>query len=100
MKLRIKVALCMLLGLLALMSAAAVLGDLGVLPASAEGQGYVLRTYHGRIGLFWPPEAAEPAEVTDILVRDLPLGDQMELAAGITVEDHAAAVHMLEDYGG
>lgn len=99
MKLRVKVALCMLLGLFALMSAAAVLGDLGVIPAAAEGQGYVLREYRGRIGLFWPPEAEEPAELTDILVRDLPLGDRLELAAGVTVPDHAAAVRMLEDYG-
>ena len=99
MKLRIKVALCLLLILFAAMSLAVVLGSLGVLPVAAAGETYVLREYDGYIGVFYPGDAEAPSAVTDIRVKELPLGDRMELAAGVSVSDYGAVLRLLEDYG-
>ncbi len=98
MKLRIKIALCMLLILLAALSLTAVMGSLGVLPVSAAAEGYMLRDYDGYIAVWFPGGDAGPATVTDIRVRDLPLGDRAELAAGVTVSDYGAVLRLLEDY--
>lgn len=99
MKLRVKVALCIMLAVFAAMSLAAVLESLGAIPASGGGEGYLLREYGGYIAVFRPPEAVSPAYVTEIRVRDLPLGDRTELASGVTASDGAAVARLLEDYG-
>lgn len=99
MKLKVKIALCVLLAVFAVISLTAVLGSLGVIPVSAAGQSYMLREYDGFIGVFSPADAETPMTVTDIRVRALPLGDQIELRAGVNVSDYGAVVRLLEDYG-
>lgn len=96
---KVKIALCIALALLAAVSLAAVLGSLGALPADAVGDGYLLREVDGRVGVYYPADAAEPARITDIRVADLPTGDRMALAAGVRVSDEDAAARLLEDYG-
>lgn len=99
MKQTVKIALCVLLTLFAFASLAAVLGSLGVLPAGAMGTGYLLKDVDGRIGVFYPADAETPTMLTDVLVRDLPLGDRLELTAGVRVSDYGAVTRLLEDYG-
>ncbi len=103
MRLRIKIALCVLLVIFAGISLLAVLGRIGVLPAlaapaSADGA-YLLREWEGYVGVFCPPDADRPATVTDIRVRDLPLTDRLALAGGVSAEDYRDVVGLLEDYG-
>lgn len=100
MKAKLKVALCALLLVFAALSLAAVLGSLGVLPAAAaEESAYMLREYDGYIGVFYPAESETPTNLTDIRVRDLPLSDRLELAAGIGAADYGQVVRLLEDFG-
>ena len=99
MRRRAKAALCFVLVLFAAASLAAVLGSLGALPAGSVGPGYALREVDGRIGVFSPADAEEPSLITGIRVEDLPLGDRLELAAGVTVSDRGALARLLEDYG-
>lgn len=99
MKLRVKVALGLLLALFAAMSLAAVLGSLGVVPAAAEGEPYLLREYQGNVAVFRPDSGERPVQVTDIRVAELPMGDRAELAAGVSASDYGAVVRLLEDYG-
>lgn len=100
MKLRIKIILCAALVLFAAVSLAAVLGGLGVIPASAVGEeSYVLREYDGYVGVFYPAQEEEPTILTDIRVRELPIADRMELAVGIDVTDYSSVVGLLEDFG-
>lgn len=99
MKRKVKIILCLVLTLFAAASLAAVLGSLGALPAGAMEQTYLLREQDGRICVFYPADAEEPAMVTDIRVRDLPLGDRLELTAGVSVSDYGAVARLLEDYG-
>lgn len=94
-----KIALCILLMLFACASLAVVLGSLGVLPAGAMGPGYLLRDVDGRIGVYCPADAETPTMLTDVLVRDLPLGDRVALTNGIRVSDYGAVTRLLEDYG-
>ena len=96
---RTKIVLCVLLAAFAAVSLASVLGSLGVLPAGAMGETYLLRNVDGRIGVFCPADAETPAMVTDIRVRDLPLGDRLELTSGVRVSDYGAVARLLEDYG-
>lgn len=96
---RMKIFLCVLLAVFAVVSLAAVLGSLGVLPAGAMGDTYLLRSVDGRIGVFYPADAQTPAMVTDIQIRDLPLGDRIELTTGVSVSDYGAVARLLEDYG-
>lgn len=96
---QLKWILCLMLAVFAAASLAAVLGSLGVLPAGAMGQYYMLREVDGRIGVFYPADAEEPSMITDISVRDLPMGDRLELAAGVSVSDYGAVTRLLEDYG-
>ncbi len=98
MKEKWKVAACLLLVLFAAMSLAAVLGDLGAIPAAAM-EGYVLRECNGVIGVFSSMDVEKPRELTDIRVDGLPLGDQLELARGVEAADYGAMVRLLEDYG-
>jgi len=95
---RVKVAACILLMLFAAMAAAAVLGDLGVIPAASMG-GYVLRDCGGYIGIYGAADDTVPREMTDIRVDRLPLGDQLELARGVEAGDYGAVIRLLEDYG-
>lgn len=99
MKLRVKVALCIALALFAAASLAAVLGSLGAVPASAEGEAYLLRECDGYIGVYYPVDAAEPREITDIRVAELPLEDQEALRGGVSASDEEALARLLEDYG-
>lgn len=99
LKRNLKIALCLLLAAFACVSLAAVLGSLGVLPAGAMGAGYLLRDVDGRIGVFYPADAETPTMLTDVRVRDLPLGDRLELTAGVRVSDYGAVARLLEDYG-
>ena len=99
MKRKAKLILCVLLAVFAAASLAAVLGSLGALPAGAMGQNYLIKEVDGRIGVYYPAGAEEPAMLTDIRVRDLPLGDRLELAAGVSVSDYGAVARLLEDYG-
>ena len=94
-----KIVLCILLMVFAGVSLVVVLGSLGVLPAGAMGTGYLLRDVDGRIGVFFPADADTPAILTDVRVRDLPLGDRLELTAGVHVSDYGAVARLLEDYG-
>lgn len=98
MKLRFKIAACILLMLFAAMSLAAVLGDLGVIPTAAM-EGYVLRTCGGYIAVYSSADAQTPREITAIRVDGLPLGDQLELARGVEAGDYGAVLRLLEDYG-
>lgn len=98
MKLKFKIAACILLMLFAAMSLAAVLGNLGVIPTAAMG-GYVLRNCGGYIGIYGSAEEDYPRELTNIRVDDLPLGDQLELARGVEARDYSAVIRLLEDYG-
>ena len=99
MKQNVKLLLCLLLAVFALASLASVLGSLGALPVSAMGQTYLLKDVDGTIAVFHPADAEEPSILTDIRVGDLPLGDRLELAAGVAVSDYGAVVRLLEDYG-
>ena len=99
MKRNVKIALCILLMVFACASLAVVLGSLGVLPAGAMGPGYLLKDVDGRIGVYYPADAEKPTMLTDVLVRDLPLGDRVELTNGIRVSDYGAVARLLEDYG-
>ena len=99
MKRNVRLALCLLLALFAAASLAAVLGSLGALPAGVVGETYLLREVDGVIGVFYPADAAEPSVLTDIRVRDLPLGDRLELITGVSVSDYGAVARLLEDYG-
>ncbi len=99
MKLKVKITLCALLALFAVLCLGAVLSGLGVIPAAATEQTYLLREWNGYIGIFCPADAPRPSTVTDIRVADLPLGDRLELKAGIGVTDYRAAAQLLEDYG-
>ena len=99
MKRNVKIALCLLLAVFACVSLAAVLGGLGVLPAGAMGPGYLLRDVDGRIAVFYPADAEAPIMLTEIRVRDLPLGDRLELTSGVRVSDYGAVSRLLEDYG-
>ncbi len=99
MQRKIRLILCLLLTVFAAASLIAVLGSLGALPAGAVGETYTLREVDGRIGVFCPSDADEPSVLTEIRVRDLPMGDRLELISGVTVSDYGAAVRLLEDYG-
>ena len=99
MKQNTKIVLCILLLVFACASLAVVLGSLGVLPAGAMGPGYLLKDVDGRIGVYYPSDAETPTMLTDVLVRDLPLGDRVELTNGIRVSDYGAVARLLEDYG-
>ena len=67
--------------------------------AAAEEQDYLLREYEGYIGIYYPAESEYPTTVTNIRVRDLPLTDRVELAAGIGAEDYGSVIQLLEDFG-
>jgi len=99
MKRNTKIVLCILLMVFACASLAVVLGSLGVLPAGAMGPGYLLKDVDGRIGVYYPADAETPTMLTDVLVRDLPLGDRVALTNGIRVSDYGAVARLLEDYG-
>ncbi len=88
--------LCGLLAVFAAISVMTVLGDIGVLSASAEEGAYVLREHEGYVGVFYPGEETDPTMVTDIRVRDLPAGDRRQLAEGIPAEDHQQMLDLLE----
>ncbi|MCD7769841.1 MAG: hypothetical protein LUH36_07010 [Oscillospiraceae bacterium] len=103
MRARIKIILCLLLALFAIISLGAVLAGLGLLPeedvsASAE-QGYLLREWNGYVGVFCPPDAESPVMITDIPVRALPISDRLSLAGGIGAEDYGSVIRLLEDFG-
>ena len=102
MRLRLKVALCVLLVIFAAMSLISVLSGLGVLPtaapASADGA-YLLREWEGYIAVFCPPGAETPTTITDIRVRSLPLSDRLSLTGGVSAADYREVVRLLEDYG-
>ena len=99
MKTRMKIALCLLLALFALVSLTAVLGGLGVIPAVAASDAYMLREYDGYIGVYYPAESEAPTTVTRIRVGGLPLPDRLALKSGVTAQDYDAVVRLLEDYG-
>ncbi len=99
MKLRVKVALCIALAVFAAVSLAAVLGSIGSVPASAESEAYLLRACDGYIGIYYPMDAEEPTEVTDIRVAALPAEDQEALRLGVSASNEEALVRLLEDYG-
>lgn len=99
MKLRVKLALCIALAIFAAVSLAAVLGSIGAVPASTEGGAYLLRDCGGYIGVFYPADASEPAEMTGIRVSELPPEDQETLQAGISASNREALARLLEDYG-
>ena len=99
MQRRIKFILCLVLALFAAASLISVLGSLGALPVGAVGETYTLREVDGRIGVFSPSDADEPFILTEIRIRDLPLGDRLELMSGVSVSDYGAVVRLLEDYG-
>ena len=88
MKLRMKILLTVLLAVFAAVSLMAVLTDLGV-----------LEDWDGYVGVFCPPDGAEPVTVTDIRVGDLPLPDRLALTMGIPAQDHGQVVRLLEDLG-
>lgn len=89
--------LCGVLMVFAALSVTAVLGDLGVLSAAAADSGaYVLREHEGYVAVFFPPESAEPAMVTDIRVQDLPAGDRRQLSDGIGAADYEQMIALLE----
>ena len=99
MKLRwkMKILLCGVLVIFAGLSVAAVLSDLGVLSASAAGEGaYMLRAYEGYVAVFCPPEIESPAMLTDIRVENLPAGDRRDLENGLPAEDYEQMLAMLE----
>ena len=99
MRQNVKLALCLLLALFALVSLAAVLADLGALPVSTAGEPYLLREVDGRVAVFCPGDGEEPSILTDIRVRDLPTADRLQLISGVSVSDQRAAARLLEDYG-
>jgi hypothetical protein len=100
MKAKMKLALCLVMILTALLSLTAVLGSLGTLKASAaEDMPYMVREYNGYVGVFYPAESDLPTNLTDIPVRSLPLSDRLALAAGIGAEDYGQVVQLLEDFG-
>lgn len=102
MRLRMKILLTVLLAVFAAVSLMAVLTDLGVLDAAAPAaadSGYMLRDWDGYVGVFCPPDGAEPVTVTDIRVSDLPLPDRLALTMGIPAQDHGQVVRLLEDLG-
>ena len=87
----------MVLMVFAGMSAMAVLGDLGVLDASAaEENVYALRDYGGHVAVFCPAEAQEPILVTDISVETLPAGDRRDLQNGLGAGDYEEMIAILE----
>lgn len=101
MKLRVKIALCVLLMIFAALSLLAVLANLGVLPAvkaSAEAM-YELRPWEGFVAVFCPPEAETPTTMTDIRVQDLPLADRLAISGGLGAADYDQVIRMLEDFG-
>lgn len=94
---KIKVVLCGLLMVFAALSVVSVLGDLGVLTASAaEESAYILREHDGYVAVFCPPEDRSPVMVTDIRVQDLPAGDRRELSDGMGAEDYETMIALLE----
>ncbi len=95
-----KLVLCAALVIFAALCLASVMHSLGALPADAAGERYLLRDLDGRVAVYYPADAQEPTMVTEIRVRDLPLGDRLELTSGVSVSDYAAVVRLLEDYGG
>ena len=102
MRLKIKLIAGTALAVFAIVCLLAVLSDLGLGPqtvlASAES-GYVLRTWDGYIGVFCPPDSKQPAVLTDVRVRDLPMTDRLALTKGIPAADYGQVVRLLEDYG-
>lgn len=104
MRARIKILLCVLLAVFAMVSLWSVLGNLGLLPtekaaAVSAGQAYLIGTWDGYVAVFCPPEASSPTTITEIRVRDLPLTDRLALSSGIGAEDYRAVVALLEDFG-
>lgn len=97
MRWKMKLLLCGILVIFAGLCAAAVLSDLGILSVSASVEGdYVLRECNGYVGVFYPPEAEEPTMVTDIRVKDLPVGDRRALQNGIAAPDYEQMLALLE----
>lgn len=104
MKLKIKIALCLLLAVFAAASLLAVLASLGVLPGNdsiptAAESVYTLRAWDGCVAVFCPPDAEAPVTLTDIRVRDLPLHDRLALTGGIAAADYGEVARLLEDFG-
>lgn len=99
MKLRVKLALCIALAVFAAVSLAAVLGSIGAIPASTDGGDYLLRAMDGYVAVYYPADAEEPTEITDIRVADLPAEDRQALLSGVSATDRAALSRLLEDYG-
>ena len=102
MKLRVKIALCLVLLIFAALSLLAVLSNLGVLPETAPASAetlYELRAWEGFVAVFCPPEADSPTTMTDIRVRDLPLADRLALGGGVGAADYGEVVRLLEDFG-
>lgn len=97
MKWNMKILLCGVLVIFAGLSLMTVLRDLGVLSASAVGEpAYVLREHDGYVSVFYPPEATEPAMLTDIRVEDLPARDRRDLSNGIDAADYDEMIALLE----
>lgn len=88
--------LCGLLMVFAAISVVTVLGDIGVLSASVEEEAYILREHEGYVSVFYPGEETAPTMVTDIRVKDLPVGDRRQLADGIPAADHQEMLALLE----
>ncbi len=72
----------------------------GTVPAGAgQGDSYIIRTYHGHIGVFRNQET-EPFAEYETEVELLPEQDRKELEAGIVVHTMADVEKRVEDYDG
>ena len=98
MKNKIKVMLCAVLAVAAVLSLLATLAGIGALDVSAAAEGqYLLCQREGYVAVFCLPERSEPMTVTDIRVATLPAADRKALAAGIPAGDPEELLALLED---
>ncbi|MGE4354800.1 MAG: hypothetical protein AB7D36_12045 [Oscillospiraceae bacterium] len=63
-----------------------------------EDEGYMLREYLGKVGVFLPGET-EPLRMTDIETKNLPGADREELKEGIFTKNSKELAELLEDLG-
>ncbi len=103
MRMRWKLIFCAALLLLAVWSLTSVLGQIGVLPASARPEAedtYLLREYEGYVAVWYPAGAEHPAMITETRTDSLPPSDRAALRAGIPAADREEMARLLDDLTG
>lgn len=100
MKEKMKIMLCAVLTVTALLCLLATLADMGALEARAKAPAeYLLREQNGYVAVVNCAEQTQSLKLTEIRVATLPPADRRALARGLEVRDEEELLERLEDLG-